>query len=284
MGRRGEQLEMPDLYAFEDYRAYLRAWYKAAKSTRRGFSYRSFSAKAGFRTSNFLLLVMTGRRNLTQQSADRMCRGLGLNKQEQEFFHNLVFMNQAKTTEEKRSYFERILQSKQYRERKPIEQQHYQYYSQWYHPVVRELVCSSAFDGTPAWLSHRLYPHVTPAQCAKSIELLENLELIARTDTGRWEQSSTILSTGARLTSLIVHNYHKVILDLAKTLMDRLSAKDRDISTMTMGIATGRLPELQAKVEQFRKEVIALVSNDDNPCEVAQLSIQLFPLTRNSDR
>jgi len=67
----------PDIFAFLDYREYLRAYYHHAKQHRR-FSYRAFSRKAGLRSPNYLKLVIDGERNLTRDMARRFAAACGL--------------------------------------------------------------------------------------------------------------------------------------------------------------------------------------------------------------
>lgn len=43
---------------------------------------------------------------------------------------------------------------------------------------------SKDFDGAPEWISKRLFMSVTPAQAAKSIDLLERLGFIKQTKKG----------------------------------------------------------------------------------------------------
>lgn len=272
-----------NLFEYQDYRTFLKDWYQSAKKANSGYSYRVFAKKAGFHTSNFLMLVMQGKRNLTEESLSKVLLGLSFNKQEQEFFRNLVFFNQAKTNHEKDSYYQKLLQSKKFSQLKPIEKQHYEYYAAWYHPVIRELVISKDFDGAPEWISKRLLMSITPAQAAKSIDLLEGLGFIKKTKKG-WEQASSIVTTGPELTSFVVHNYHKALLDLSKEVMDKLTLADRDVSSLTLGIAKKRLPQLRAKIREFRQEVLKMVSDDIVPEEVVQLNIQFFPVTKAPEK
>ncbi|MBI1908864.1 MAG: TIGR02147 family protein [Deltaproteobacteria bacterium] len=278
MGRTGSKI---DLFQYRDYRSFLKDWYKAAKAERSSYSFRLFAKKAGFVSSNFLMLVMQGKRNLTEESLKKCLVGLGLNKQEQDFFRSLVFFNQAKTHEDKHFYYQQLLRSRKFRQLKPIEKQQYQYYSAWYHPVVRELVVSPEFDGTPEWIARHLFPAIAPAQAAKSIELLEGLGFIEKDKNGRWQQTSTIISTGPELISVVVHNYHKLLLDLSKQVMDQLSLKDREVSALTLGVKKERLEELRNKIREFRQEILKLVSEDTEPEEVVQLNIQFFPVTKD---
>lgn len=267
------------VFEYRDYRAFLRAWYAEAKKSRASYSFRLFAKKAGFQSSNFMMLVMKGKRNLTEESLKKFVVGLGLNKQEEEFFRNLVFFNQAQTHEDKNFYYQRLLQSKKFSQLKPIEKQQYEYYSAWYHPAVRELVVSKEFDGTPSSIARRLSPAVSPHQVEKSIELLEKLEMIKRVN-GHWKQASSIITTGPELTSVVVHNYHKGLLDLSKEVTDKLSMEHRDVSSLTLGIKRRRLPQLRAKIREFRQEILKLAANDTEPEEVALLNIQFYPVTK----
>ena len=230
-----------------------------------------------------MMLVIQGKRNLTEESLKKFLVGLSLNKQEQEFFRNLVFCNQSETHEDRNFYYQRLVQSRKLNQLKPIEKQQYEYYSTWYHPVVRELVASGGFDGTAESISKRLSPSVTPAQVSKSIELLEALGFIQKAGQGRWRQSSTIISTGPAIESVVVHNYHKSLLDLSKDAIGQLPTKYCDISALTLGVKRGRFPELLAKVREFRKEILKMVSNDVEPEEVLQMNIQFFPVTKISE-
>ncbi len=272
-----------NIFEYRDYRAYLRDWYEHAKESVESYSYRRFAKKAGFKTSNFLMLVIQGKRNLTEDSLKKVIVGLGLNKQEEDFFRGLVHMNQAKSHEDQNYYYQRLLRSKKISQLKPIEKKQYEYYSDWYHPVVRELVVAKNFDGSPEWIAERLFPKVTPAQVSKSIELLEQLGFIMKDGDKSWRQASSIVSTGPELHSVVVHNYHKVLLELSKQMMDLLSLQYRDVSTMTLGIKKDRIKELRTKIKDFRQEILKMVSEDAEPEEVVQLNIQFYPVTKTSD-
>lgn len=271
------------VFHYQDYRKFLKDWYLEAKASRGSFSFRTFSKKAGFQSTNFLKLVMDGERNLTEESVAKFSLALKLNKQEQEFFRNLVFLNQAKTNEQKNLYYHRLLQSKKYSELKPIEKNQYEYYSTWYHPVIRELAVSKIYDGTSESIARQLFPEVTPGQVERSLHLLESLGFIEKTSKGTYRQSSTLVSTGAEISSLVIFNYHKLLLSLCGEVLDRASGARRDISTMTLGIAKGRIPQLKKKIQEFRQEILKLVADDNVPDEVVQLNIQLFPVTRDPE-
>lgn len=268
------------VFHYLDYRQFLRDWYQEAKKARGGFSFRTFSKKAGFTSPNFFKMVMDGDRNLSEESLQKFIVGLKLNKQEQDFFRNIVFYSQSKEHTQKDRYYQNILRSRKFNQLKPIDRPQYHYYAAWYHPVIRELVVSKYFDGTPESIVKRLAPEVTTAQVVRSLQLLEELGFIEKNKKGRWKQASSLVSTGAEVQSVAILNYHKNLLDLAKDILDRVPAQKRDISTMTLGVNKGRMGEFKKKIQEFRQEILKMVAMDTEPEEVIQLSIQLFPVTR----
>ncbi|MDO8644112.1 MAG: TIGR02147 family protein, partial [bacterium] len=238
--------------------------------------------KAGFQSKNFLMLVMQNKRNLTEESIRKFVTGLSLNKQEEEFFRDLVFFNQSKTHHEKNDYYKLLLQCKHAKHFKTIEKEKYEYYSEWYHPVVRELVASKEFDGTSEWIADKISPKITPTQASKSIQLLEKLGLIQKTKDNHWAPTNTVIDTGPEVDSTVVHNYHKRLLDLTRDRMDHLSLEHRDTSAMTLGVKKERLAQIKKMVQEFRQEILKLVSEEDAPEEVFQLNIHLYPVTNPS--
>jgi uncharacterized protein (TIGR02147 family) len=276
---KGEKLNI-DLFRYRDYRAFLRDWYAQAKCQRRGFSFRAFSKRAGFRSPNFLKLVMEGQRNLTEASLEKTMTGLGLNKQEQEFFRNLVFFNQARDHDLKDRHYRQMLKSRKLRRLVPIEKSRYEYYSRWYHAVVRELVISPAFDGTPEWIAKTVSPPMTKEEAARSIELLEKLDFIERDQEGTWHQKESLVSTGPESTSHILFHYHLKLIDLTKEILQGVSPQERDVSALTLGLRKEKFSELKQMVQEFRRDVLKFVSEEAHPEMVVQLNLQLYPVTK----
>jgi uncharacterized protein (TIGR02147 family) len=270
----------PSVFNYKDYRAFLQDWVHKARFSPHGFSYRRFSKKAGFQSSNFLMLVMQGKRNLTEESLIKCATGLDFNKQEEEFFRSLVFLNQAHTPDQKHSYLTQIMRSKKLRQMKQIERQQYEYYSTWYHPVVRELAVGQNCDGSPEEIAKKISPEISPAQAAKSLTLLESLGFIQKTESGKWRQTNPIISAAPEMRTVIIHNYHKSVLDLIKFKMDEVPEEKQTVFTMTLGIKRERLGQLQAKSKEFREEIFRLVSEDTSPEDVVLLNVQMLPVTK----
>ena len=154
----------PDIFAFTDYRAFLAQYYQAAKKHNRAFSYRYFSRKAGYKSPNFLKLVIDGQRNISNDSVERFAHALKLNASEQRFFADLVAFNQASTEVEKNVAFERVTASRRFRQARRLDKAYFEYLSNWYYPAIREMAGRPDFREDPEWIAAQLLPPIRPTQ------------------------------------------------------------------------------------------------------------------------
>lgn len=271
----------PNIFTYNDYRGYLADWYKFRKSQEKGFSYRSFAKEAGFASPNFLKLIVDGKRNLTRATLPKFIEVLRLGKKESEFFSQLIDFNQANGNDEKRHYFEKIASFTQYRAVRMLETDQFDYFSEWYHVVIRELVAMPGFREDPTWIARMLNFQITPTMAQKTIDLLLRLRLVERDAKKRLHRTNVTITSGAEVKSLALRKFHKEMLAKAQEALDMLAANERDITTLTIPIATSRLPLIKEKLDEIRKEILALAEEKHQPADrVYQLNLQLFPITK----
>lgn len=272
--------------AFQDHRVYLRAMIEYLKATRPQFSYRYFSRIAGFSSPNFLKLVAEGKRNISPQSIGKFARGLGLDQREQETFETLVLLGQAETDAERNRYYARLRRRSSVSAAARLEDAQYQVYSLWYALPIREMVMLPDFREDPAWIGRRLRPQVRPSEVRVALQLLEEVGLVVRDEDGRLRPQNTKISTGPRVRSLAVRNYHRAMLEVASSTLDGVPVENRDITSLTFALTRSQYEEIRARIERFRRELLDVVEdardpNDGSVREVYQVGFQLFPLTRS---
>jgi uncharacterized protein (TIGR02147 family) len=268
------------IFEYDNYRSYLKDLYKYYKETKPQFSYRYFSQKAGFRSPNFLQLVIEGKRNLSPESIERFTNALKLTKKEAEFFRILVHLNQARTVGEKKIYAEQLMQFRPFRYIHPLRQDQYRYYTDWYNIPIRELTMLPEFSEDPSWIARRLIPPISPQQAQKALDLLLQLGLLERDESGRLVQADAFISTGDEVTSTSVANYHRAMIERGAEALDRFPGPDRDISSVTMALSDKNFREIKALIQRFRKELLAIADQDRAPEGVYQVNFQLFPLAK----
>lgn len=278
-----DKVSKPNIFEYTDFRMYLQDYYKAMKKETAYFSFRYFSRTAGFTSPNYLKLIMEGSRNLSADGISRFSKAMKLDVKETRYFRLMVLMNQAATAEEKDFYTRQILKSKVYKTLKPLNEAQYDYYSQWFHIPLRELVGRSDFKNDPKWIAPQFTPHLTETQVKEGLELLEKLQLITKTENNSYTITDHAISTGDEVTSLAVMNYHRKMMQMAAEALDRFPASERDISSLTMGVSRETAKKIKTLVQEFRKEVIALVNHETNVEDVVQLNFQLFPIVKKGE-
>ena len=272
------------VYDFLDHRAYLAAYYQAAKRTRPSFSFRLFSKLAGLRSPNFLKLVIDGDRNLGADSVTRFTQALGLDGADAEFFADLVAFGQAQTLSDKNRAFERIAASRRFRAARRIDGELFAYLSHWYNPAIRELAARDDFQEEPRWISAQLRPRISPAEAAEAMKLLLSLGLLVRDpNTGRVARGEPTLTTEHEVRSLGAAAFHRQMLERAAQSIETVPAAQRDLAALTVCISAETAALVKQRIHQFREALTELCDADSKGSAVYQLNIQWFPLSLSKE-
>lgn len=271
---------MADIFKYLDYRHFLRDFYREKKEVKGSvYSFRLFSRQAGFAAPNFLQLVMEGKRNLSLDGIHRFIKGLRLNREEARFFENLVQFNQATYDAEKTKWYQRLATSKRYREIKKIEIDQFVYYSRWYFTAIRELVLLPDFKEDPKWIAQRVRPKITPKEAAEALELLEGIGFLKRDKGKRLVQTDRNITTEREVASLAIANYHRQMMERAAQSIDMTPGDKRDISSLTVAMSREKFIEAKRRIQEFRRELNVLLSDEGKTDSVYQINFQIFNLT-----
>lgn len=271
-----------DVFGYLDYRAFLRDFYNAKKSGGRGFSFRSFSRKAGLKSPNYLKLVIDGERNLSDDMAQRFASACGLGDDEARYFVDLVAFNQAVSLGERNKHYARLTGYQRYRSAHKLDLAHAAYYSAWYMPAIRELAARSDFRDDPSWIAEQLVPPITRLEAERSLQVLTELGLLVRDGSGKLKQADVLLSTGPETHGLHIAAYHRGMMQRAMDSIDLVPAAERDISSLTLCLGTNGLRSFKERVQRFRRELLELSALEDDPEQVVQMNFQLFPLSKSA--
>lgn len=273
-----------DVYGYLDYRAFLRDYYAKKKELTRGFSYRSFSRRAGLKSPNYLKLVMDGARSLSPTMAQRFAAACGLDEDAGRYFAHLVAFNQAEGSRERDEHYGRLTGFQRYRQAHKLDLAQAAYYGQWYMPAVRELAAWKEFREDPAWIADQLVPPITPMEAARAIDTLVELELLVRDERGKLVQADALVSTGPETRGLHIARFHRAMTERAMESIDLVPPSERDISSLTLCLGRGGLAAFKERIQRVRRELLELSALDKNPEQVIQINFQLFPLSRGPQR
>ncbi len=270
---------MVNIFEFTDYREYLKVYFSDRKKKDPKFSHRWLAQKLELATSNFIMLVMQGKRNLNRSLCFKISEVFKHSRKEASYFEDMVSFIQAKNNKEKDLYFSRMIALRKNLKIDKIEEWQYEYYNNWYNPVIRELVTDPDFSGDINSLAKIVQPSITPTQVKKSISLLMKLGLIKKS-SNKYIQSSDLIRTDPEVNSLAVVNFHRKMGTMAIESLDRIPKNERNITASTLYLSQNTFNTIRKKIEEFRKELLQLVDNDPNGERVYQINFQLFPVSK----
>lgn len=273
---------MKDIFHYLSYRTFLKDFYEEKKSLEK-YTYRDFSIATGMNSSSWLMHLIRGTKNLSQDTTQRIAAALNFNKRETQYFDLLVRFTQAHNTETKNNFYTRMIALKKKLKIVRITEEQYSYYLKWYNPVIRSLVSKVDWNDDFSVLAKKLVPSIQPGEAKKSVRLLQKLCFIEKNSSGKWIQKNDVISTGDEVASLNVVNYHKQVTALAENAFERTPREKRDISALTLGINKDDVAAIKTKIQEFRKQIMEIARASQKADRVYQLNFQFFPVSKCED-
>ena len=274
---------LPEVFAFLDHRDYLKEWFEAKRVLSKAFSYRTFAKKAGFASHAFLSEVIQGRRNLSEDSAEKCLPALGLAGEAATYFLVLVRYGQETNLDKRRDLLTELLRSQATRAVERVSGTRSEYFANWINVALREVAVFSGLTTAEA-MAEFLDPPAQPDEITRSLELLERLELLKGSPAGGWEYSFPRLTPGDVAPDTIRALKRQMLL-LAQDRLSRPEGPETHISSVTVSVSRRRLSKVREILERTRKEILAETATDEDPSDqVVQVNFQMFPLTSSLER
>lgn len=274
---------MIDIFDYSDYRKFLNDYQQMKNARNSVFSFRYLAKKAGINSSSFYPLIIKGLRNLTKATIIKTCIAFNLSEVQADYFETLVFFNQAKTIKNKNFYFERLIEKQKLRTIKTIRAEEYDYFSKWYHCIIREAATIAPFNDDYARLGRFIIPAISELEAKKSVQLLMQLGFLKRCGD-RYVQSEPLLATKAT-TDLEIHQlvtFQIAMLKKAIEAYDLWKINKRLTSASALSVSRKTYPQLVAIMRECRSRMMKIAMDDPSPNQVYALNMHFFPMTHES--
>ena len=269
---------MKPVFSYIDFREYIRDFYKEKKMESR-FSYRDFSRLAGFSSPVFIKLVIEGKANVSKSSVSKLCNAMGLKRDERRYFKNLVLFSQAKDLNTKMHFLDVMKGIQSTLTVSELSNEQYEYFSKWYHPVMKELLDCIMFDGDYEKLAKLVNPPITEKEAKESVELLKKLNLV-KEEGGQFTATQKFVSTsGLTIGTLAVRNVQKKMAALAANAIDTIPKSDRDISGASVSVSQKSITKIREELARCRRRVMEIASEDEKSNSVYRVNLHLFPVS-----
>lgn len=282
MGEQIKNQSLPNLFDYFDYREFLQDYYLFHKNRNPAYSYRLFARKAKLGSPNYLKLVVDGKRRITDRTLFQFARGLGLSKDEEKYFRELVMYQEVSDPDSKEVHLRSLLkyQEKQ-RTPSPLKADKIKFLLDWHHGVVRELINLKDFVEDPKWIAERLGGKITEAQAKESLELLIRLEILVRNKDGFLDQHEPLLTSSDEVPSHVLRSLHRTYLRKAINSIFSVPTEKRELSGLIVSVPNHKVKELKEEIKEFRKKLNRKYGLDKNTDDVYYAGLYLFPLTQN---
>jgi uncharacterized protein (TIGR02147 family) len=218
--------------------------------------------------------ILSGKRQVTPQTAEKISEALAYSPKRRDQFHRLVSLarksqavNQAVATS--------ATTTPSY---KQLSLDQYHVVADWYHFAILSLMELRDFESNPDCIARRL--GISKIQAAAAVKRLMRVGLIEAQD-GKWISTGKNIETPTDLRSSALRRSHRQTLQQAIAALEGVSIEERDITSMTMAIDSRKLPEAKKLIRDFRKKLAAFLEEGEAD-QVYNLNIQLMPVTKKS--
>jgi uncharacterized protein (TIGR02147 family) len=192
-----------------------------------------------------------------------------------------VFFAGAKSSVDKNYYFGLIAAQRSHKNIRTVSSEQFEYFNEWYHPAVRELVAGKPDPLDYSALSHGLGHKVSAPRIRKSIELLKRLGLISYDPAQGYVHNAPILNTEDEIHTFAIRRYHGEILNIAMLALNEIPPADRENSHLTARISPDCFLKIKQRLQEFRKELLQIIAEDQHATDIYHINFQLYPIAKS---
>jgi uncharacterized protein (TIGR02147 family) len=260
-------VNIPNIYDFQDYRDFLKAWFDYKKSTSDYWSYGLWARKLGLKTTSALTMVIKKDRHAGPKMVEKFISYFELGTDAENYFKELVRLNKVTKNDPKLLVMLTGNQGSSQSTKGDL-------VFQWLAFAIREM--SHLEDFKPEWdyILSRLRPHVEIPQVQLLLEKLVQRGIL----TSDYKVTNKVIAPEGEVNPTEVKNYHDSIMELAKEALP-ISPTKRTFTSSTISIASKDIEKAQKMIRDFQVEFgkqMEAKPGDD----IYLFNMQFFPLTK----
>ncbi len=269
------------IFEYDNYRIFLNDYFLAKKRENKYFSQRYFTNKAGFNAHNFCTFVVTGKRNLSANSIQKIIKGIGLRGKNASFFETLVFLNQAKSISDKEQYYNKLKKIGKNTQFYKLNKNQFFFYEKWYYPVIRELMVHSDWDENYTKLAKMVRPPISTMEAQEAVELLLSSGMVKKSESKHYKLHNDFV-TSKDVPIYIKKKSRRDVLLKGIESIDQIDPSEKYIAYSTVTMSKALYNEIKEMFDEMREKILSRVADDKNPQEVYEVIFQVFPVSNIS--
>lgn len=273
---------MKSIVEYTDYRAYILDYYKEHKLLY-GFTWRAFAKAASFKNPVYLKQITDGQFNLSPAAVEHVADAMKMVGYERIYFRSLVKFSQGKNERERQAAFECMRNVAGRYKNLSQTNEAMVYFSSWKCPVVRELAAMMP-RASAAEMAKVCIPKISVTEIQSTLALLEKMNLLVR-HKGAYRQTSKVVSmVDGNVKKFSARRIQREMAAFGVDALENLPPEKRTMTGLTMGVSRKTYERVAYELLEFRKRIVSIVSNDEPAEKVCRLNLQLFPLTKETEK
>lgn len=261
----------PHILHFEDYKAYLRAMIDYVQM-QKGCSIRNLHRKAGLKSSNYVQMILSGKRNLGASAAKGLAKALSLSEQETEYFLLMVAVVSAPSYIAKKRAKANLQAFRAFHSPRELKYPR-DFFSRWYTPVIFEALGTEWSRKTLSEMARSL--DISEVEVKEALQVLTRCGLI-EFRSNRWIKKVAVVEIPDGDRSLIQLAYHSLVLKHVRRLL-LSSPNPIDVGTMTLLLSASSLRQLRQKIKEIEDLGRCGYSSHGDVVSIYQFNFQLVP-------
>jgi len=269
----------PDIFAYHDYRSFLREWFQYLRNTRPGFSLRALAREAKI-GSGYLPMVLSGARNLSDKALNKMSSSLGLTSQEKVYLELLRTISDSESQEARLEALKRVQRFRGYQKANRKEIEVYRYLTSWFYVAIREMATLSEFRLDPKWIQDRLKGRIPLDDIKKAVQFLVENGYIEEREDGKVHLPEKDINCVGGVYRIAIGKFHREMLGLAADSISDTPSSQRNITGHTLAIASKDFEKVRKILDKALQDVAALEAESTDKNSVYNITLAAFPLTK----
>lgn len=245
-----------DVYRYASVSSLLNDYVAGRKSGTGTFSFRLMARKLNLRSPSQLTMVARGEREPSTLLLLKLGEYFRLSEEEKGYLSAITGLRKAQTLPEKRHFAGAIGKHRLRCQDLILELAHLRFLSNWYMFAILSATDLANFDATPAIIAAQLGQGITAKQVSDAIELMQNLGLLARDDSGRLYRTTANIRTPANFPDAVIQNHHQSMCELAKEAVTSQAVDERYFSSTMVAIPHDKMELAGRLISEFRTRFV----------------------------
>jgi uncharacterized protein (TIGR02147 family) len=263
------------IFEYESYRDYLKQLAADRCAKNPSYSMRAMASNLGLAPSTFSE-VLSGKKNLSFDTASIIAQKLGLKSKEADYFCLLVQLEGTRDFEVKSRLQEKIKNLNSRRDFQILSVDRFKAIAEWYHLAILSALRLSHFDSSVSNISRTF--KISKIETEMAINRLLRLGLIERDKNNKLVRKVADLWITDPGLHQSLNLYHKQMLQKASESIEGQARDERIIRTENIVLDDDQLAKADLLVEEFFKKMSDLTSKAKKKNRLYHLSAQFFKL------